>query len=68
MIYSPEELQDLPTIHQGHCCDCKIDTGDMRVWLCRVGGGVTIERYDGRRWNTVEGSCTTLTNYQKEET
>lgn len=57
-IYSPAELEPLPVLHQGQCCDCKIDTGNMRVWLCRVAGGVTIERYNGQRWETVAGDCT----------
>lgn len=57
MIYTPGELSPLPTLHQGQCCDCKIDTGDMRVWLCRVAGGVTIERYRDGSWQTVHGSC-----------
>ena len=56
--YQPEDLRELPTIHQGQCCDCKIDTGSVRVWLCRVAGGVTIENYLGGRWVTVAGDCT----------
>lgn len=58
MIYTPAELKDLPTIFQGQCCDCKIATKDMRVWLCRVAGGVTIERYRNNRWDIVHGNCT----------
>ena len=56
-IYSPADLENLPTLCVGQCCSLKIDTGNMRVWLCRVAGGVTIERYDGNRWNTVAGDC-----------
>ncbi len=56
-LYSPEELADLPTLCVGQCCSLKIDTGEMRVWLCRVAGGVTIERYRGGRWETVAGGC-----------
>lgn len=56
-IYEPSELRDLPTLCVGQCCSLKIDTGNMRVWLCRVGGGVTIERYRNGRWDTVEGDC-----------
>ena len=59
MIYTPAELEDLPTIHQGQCCDCKIDDGNgLRVWLCRVAGGVTVERLRGGRWETAAGGCT----------
>ena len=57
-IYAPAELREMETIFQGQCCDCKINEGNLRVWLCRVEGGVTIEKYDGYRWNTVAGSCT----------
>lgn len=57
MIFTPAELKDLPTLHVGQCCSCKIDTGTMRVWLCRVGGGVTIERCLNGKWTTVHGSC-----------
>ena len=57
--YSARDLEDLPTIHQGQCCDCKVDSGGIRVWLCRVGGGVTIEQYKSAtgRWEIVSGSC-----------
>jgi ribosomal protein L37E len=57
MIYTPDELRNKPTLHQGQCRDCKIDTGDMRVWLCRVGGGVTVERLRNGVWLTVCGGC-----------
>lgn len=59
MIYTAEELEDRATIHQGQCCDCKVDTGEIRVWVCRVEGGVTIEKYfpDKGHWRTVEGGC-----------
>ena len=56
-IYSPEELRNLPTLCVGQCCSLKIETETMRVWLCRVAGGVTIERYNGQRWETVAGDC-----------
>jgi hypothetical protein len=58
-IYSPSELAELPTLCTGQCCSLKIDTGNMRVWLCRVAGGVTIERYSPTMgaWATVAGNC-----------
>jgi len=56
-IYKPSELEDLPTLCTGQCCSLKIETPKMRVWLCRVGGGVSIEKYDGRRWEVVAGDC-----------
>lgn len=57
------ELDDLPTLTQGHADDLKIDDGDgFRVWLCRCGiedgmpfdNQVTVEHYDGRRWTNAE--------------
>jgi len=59
MLYSPEELEEMETIREGQCCDCKIDTGSIKVWLCRIGGGVTIEKLINNKWITAEGSCTT---------
>ena len=56
-FYKPSDLEGLPTLHQGQCCDCKIDTGNVRVWLCRVAGGVTIENCLNGRWVTVAGDC-----------
>lgn len=55
--YKPEELEALPVLHQGQCCDCHIDTGSVRVWLCRVEGGITIENYINGKWLTVAGDC-----------
>ena len=56
-IYTAAELEDLPTLCVGQCCSLKVDTGNMRVWLCRVARGVTIERYRDNRWITVAGDC-----------
>ena len=59
--WSAEALRQNKTLHQGQCCDCKIDSKGVRVWVCRVGGGVTVEQYKPltRRWEVVEGSCNT---------
>lgn len=57
-IYTPEELREMPDLCIAQCCTLKVDTGDMRVWLCRVSGGVTIERLKGGRWVKVAGDCT----------
>ena len=59
-MWSTSALKRLPTVHQGQCCDCKVDSGNVRVWICRVAGGVTIEQYkpDTGRWERVEGGCT----------
>lgn len=62
MTYTAEELEAMPTISQGWTDDLKIDTGNMRVWLSRLGvedgedfpNAVTVERFDGDRWDTTE--------------
>lgn len=56
-FYKPSDLEGRPTLHQGQCCDCKIDSGGVRVWLCRVGGGVTIENCLNGRWIVIAGDC-----------
>ena len=58
-MWNTKELKKLPTLHQGQCCDCKVDTGNIRVWICRVAGGVTIEQYKSKtgRWEKVSGDC-----------
>ena len=58
-IYSPSELKDLPTLCVGQCCSLKIDDGVRRVWLCRVAGGVKIEKYNAKSaaWEVVAGGC-----------
>lgn len=58
--YSLEELESRPTLHSGQYADLKIDTGEQRVWLERVGladgapydNGVTVEALVGGRWET----------------
>ena len=57
--WDAESLKDLPTLHQGQCCDCKVDSGGVRVWLCRGGGGVTVEQFNSKtlRWEKVSGGC-----------
>lgn len=59
--YIPAQLRDLPALSKSQCCDLKLDTDGQRVWLCRVGGGVTIEYLDASgRWRIEDGDC-----YQK---
>lgn len=57
MGWEKELLAEMPTLYQGQCCDCKVDTGEMRVWLCRVEGGVSVERLRDGRWVQEEGGC-----------
>lgn len=56
--YTADALAKSPTLHEAHCCNLKLETSDMRVWLCRVERGVTIERLIGGRWKVTDGSCT----------
>lgn len=60
MAWNVAELRELPTLYRGQCCDCKVDSGGLRVWVCRGAGGVTVEQYDSDRgrWEWVSGSCT----------
>lgn len=63
MTETARALKSLPTLSAGQCCDLKIDDGERRVWICRVGGGVTVEKLIrgygmvGDRWRVVEGGC-----------
>lgn len=56
--YSAADLEKLPTLCTGQCCSLKVETRNTRVWLCRVAGGVSVETYDGRRWEVTGGDCT----------
>lgn len=52
------ELEALPTLAQGQCCDLKIDDGKTRTWVCRCtraegGCGVSQERLINGRWEKV---------------
>lgn len=58
MIYNPKALESFKTISTSQCCDLKIEVGDTRVWLCRVGGGVTEERRTRNgKWRWSAGGC-----------
>lgn len=66
MKYSLSQLETLPTLHQGHSDDLKINTLTRRVWLSRL----TVE--DGMPYNnqvtvevlTNEGSWMALETYE----
>lgn len=63
IVWDARELRRLPTLATGQCCDLKVDLGEIRVWVCRVGGGVTVERQDDRGcWRTAEGGCVAWKN------
>ena len=53
-----DTLASKPTLYVGQCCDCKVDTGDTRIWLCRVEGGITMESLTNGKWIIARGSCT----------
>lgn len=57
MTETARALKSLPTLATGQCCSLKIDDGTRRVWICRVGGGVSVERLIGGAWRVVEGGC-----------
>jgi len=54
------ELEDTPTLSKGWCGDLKVDDGETRVWLYRVGladgapyeNTVLVERLVDGRWET----------------
>jgi len=50
-------LELLDDEHSAHCCDCKFDDGQYRVWVCRVARGVTVESLINGSWATVSGGC-----------
>jgi hypothetical protein len=55
-----ENLNDLPTLSQGHDADLKIDAPPVRVWISRMtredgaefDNGIVIEHYNGHSWAT----------------
>ena len=57
-------MKDYKVIHQGQCCDCYFDDGQVRLWICRVGGGKTIEKYNPNtgRWEITSGGCEDIPN------
>jgi hypothetical protein len=52
------ELVVFANLASGQCCNLKYETKTHRVWLCRVGGGVTVETLTDGRWRVSSGSCT----------
>lgn len=62
MNNTAEELWGLPTLQERRCCDCKVDTGYVRVWICRSGWGITVEELVDGHWRTVECSDSAQAN------
>ena len=60
--YSLDELETMPTKHQGHTDDLKIEYGNKRVWLSRMtiadgmpyDNQVTVEYYKNGVWGTTQ--------------
>jgi hypothetical protein len=50
-----EELEKLPTLSVGQCCDLKSDDGKTRLWVCRGTGEVSVEQLTDGRWTIVKG-------------
>lgn len=55
--FRASELASEATLSVAQCCNLKADDGERRVWLCRVGGGVTVETLADGRWVVTSGSC-----------
>lgn len=53
------DISERRVIHQGQCCNCYYDDGLIRLWVCRVGGGKTVEEHDEEtgRWEITQGGC-----------
>lgn len=59
--YTLAELQALPTIEVGQFDNCKVKTGNIRVWLSRMtvqdgaryNNGVTVEVYRHNQWENI---------------
>ena len=58
--WTVNRLSNMATIHVGHTCDLKYETGTVRIWLARTGvadgepynNKVTIERLIEGQWAT----------------
>ena len=57
--YTTAQLKAMPTLCTGQCCSLKVETNTERLWLCRVAGGITLERFNQSegRWESVAGGC-----------
>jgi hypothetical protein len=55
--YVPANIEMLPTLCTSQCCSLKLEDTTNRVWICRVEGGVTVERLIEGRWAVVSGGC-----------
>jgi len=55
--YVATDMVPYANLSSGQCCNLKLDTGHYRVWLCRVAGGVTVERLVAGKWVIFDGSC-----------
>jgi len=59
--YTAKELKALSTISSGQFDNLKIDTGNIRVWICRCGRDdgmfcddlITVEQLENNRWITI---------------
>ena len=56
--FTASTLERMPTLAVGQCCSLKIDSYPLRVWLCRMGRGVTIETHNpvSGEWEA-KGGC-----------
>jgi len=55
--YFPADLEPLPTLCKGQCCELKLEDRKHRVWLCATSGGVTVETLRHGKWRITSGGC-----------
>lgn len=53
MTWNKQALENLPTLCTGQSEDLKIETKDVRVWLSRLDGTVSIEQNVNGVWKLV---------------
>lgn len=57
LTYTTAALAALPSLCTAQCCSLKVEQGGTRIWLCRVAGGISVEKLQPEGWRTVAGAC-----------
>lgn len=55
--YVATNLVPYAVLARGQCCNLKLQDSQHRVWLCRTGGGVTVESLVDGKWRVYDGGC-----------
>jgi len=55
--YVASNMVVFANLASGQCCSLKYEATDHRVWLCRSGGGVTVETLVDGKWRVFDGGC-----------